>query len=228
MQSKKKKRIIAGGIITALLAGSLTVYAWFSKEKKLTTLTMIQEPTMLVLTSGNTEDIERFYLGDINVMLSESNPNPYRDYVFGVYSEVKLDYELELAYTQNIPFEYSVFKTSQVSEADGDILLYTTESGEEQYYDNSKETELKMNKFFSSEEDAKNATYGEYSNIQSKAIPEYLISEEVFHSNETGDQKGFTDYYILHVNWEKVKDTIKNDRETDMIYIIVSSEYSKQ
>lgn len=211
------KKIAAAVIgLCIVSSASLIVYSWFDFGKKLETVTVVQKPTMLVLTSGNTEDIERFYLGDIDAEEGTS-----KDYVFGVYSDVKVDYKIELAYTQNIAFKsYDVFSAGETEKAEEGSVLYITESGDEQYYQRGEKVG------FEEYEDTDDLTYEGYENVHKKSRPRYFIQKEaVIHSDDTDTDKGFTDYYILNINWEGTG--IQNDKETDMIYIIVSSEYNE-
>lgn len=216
---KHKKSIIIYTVLCVLLTFSISVYAWFDLKKEIETVTMVQKPTMLVLTSGNIEDIERFNLGDIDVEESTS-----KEYVFGVYSDVKVDYKIELAYTQNIDFKsYEIYKAREHNSFLEGSVVYITESGEKLYYSKADPDPVDMAEYI----DDQDLTYENYEYVQDKAVPKYYIQRDaVIHSLDADTDKGFIDYYILKIDWEGKN--IQNDKETDMIYIIVSSDYTEK
>lgn len=222
MKKNKKKGIILSVIIAVALTTAITVYAWFSLNREISTVTPVDTPTMLVLGSGNKEDISRFSLGDIDVETDEKS----KDYVFCVYSESNPDYKIGIAHTTNIDFKYSIYNATLSEDNTG--LLYIKQDGKSQFYTKGNIVNInwlnEQNSYQAAQSgDYYNYTYGGSEKVQSDAVPIYgKVLESVIHHDDR--DKGFCDYYILHVDWTDVADKIRNNKETDIIYIIATSD----
>ncbi len=78
-----------------------------------------------------------------------------------------------------------------------------------------------------------NQTYGSgiTAKVQKNAVPLYMQSGTLFKNPGAENGKDFCDYYILRVDWSKADDhqneddykELRNDKETDMVYITVVS-----
>ena len=86
--NENKKRLMRAAVsLTMVFVLSMTVFAWFTNEKKLDTITKVTAPTTLVIGAGNKEDAANIDLGEIDVTKVDKSTNKGKsDYVFCVYS----------------------------------------------------------------------------------------------------------------------------------------------
>lgn len=230
------------GLAAVLILIVTAAYAWYSRTKSINTVTEIHTPTVLVIGAGNKEDIQQLNLGDIDV-----TEGTYKDFVFCVYSDLSEDYVLQLAHTTNIKFEYTIYKAGEISAADAaghlsetsSVLTSGTESEYrnflrivpfigmtgDYYYDRGE----RLNGHFLNRDPAdgflankKILSYESYDAFQKNANPLYWQSETVKYDfiNNTGEDLGFCDYYILTLSWKPGE--VKNDKETDIVYLTAS------
>lgn len=107
---------------------------------------------------------------------------------FAVYATAKTKYILQLAHTTNLPLTYSLY---------------------------SKEGETLTKLAFSSKSVETAYSYGNYSNLQDNARPEYQQTDQPI---EIG--RNDVHYFVLKVEWN---DTNVSAKETDMIYLTVAT-----
>ena len=62
-------------------------------------------------------------------------------------------------------------------------------------------------------------TYGAYDNVQQAAEPLYWKSDaqEKLPETKNANEEFYVNYYILHISWDE---TVQNNKETDMIYLM--------
>lgn len=214
-----KKTWAVTAIAMALLALLIVpVFGWMYMERSMETMTKINIPYALKLGAGNTRPIQELELSNIDV----SGEQKYKDIVFCVYSsQENREYDLQLAHTSNIGFTYNIYHASKDENGSVNYL-------KENY---SQEAELK-GRYLNKQADSKYATdgfhgktYGSYSNVQISAEPLYWKTTEKQILNEKNsaitkiidEDKYYVDYYILRISWD---DTVQNNKETDMIYIM--------
>ena len=222
-KSNNKPWIIAAISLVVLLTATAAVYAWFTNQRKIDTITKVNAPTSLKIGAGAKEDSANIDMGGIDVT---SETVKKKDFVFCVYSDSTVgNYKIQLAHTTNIGFKYTIYKAAESSTkpSEGDFVLYedhTTEKNSHYYtkgaeisgaYLNQKEADKIAN------DTLHDKSYGTYSSVQKNAEPLYWQSQPIAPSQPTETNTGFVDYYILEVSWEGV--TIPNDKETDMFYI---------
>ena len=215
MRLTRKKRVVISVILafSALLA--LPVFAWLYMHRSMETITKVNMPNALLIGAGDAKPIQQLELSNIDV----SGSQKHKDVVFCVYSaKPGLDYHLQLAHTTNIGFSYEIDKASiETVAADGSIFYlgdyYRVGDKLAGNYLN-KETESNY-----ATKDYHEKTYEEYRNVQISAEPLYwkTTSQEKL-PDEISDKNGnYVNYYILHITWDE---TVQNNKETDMIYIM--------
>lgn len=242
-QNKKiqNKKLTLGLSVVLLLASVGTfvavTFGWFANKRNLETIVWVRTPIVLDIHSGNDKDIQYLNMGDIDVEAEHS-----KDYVFCVHGSPVDNYSLQLAYTTNIPFTYKIYRATMTG-AETDIpSYYVDEQGEEavDYFrvTNSNPVITGLPLHLLGEEAGKHQShhmsYGDDKGenpidrdmVQSYAEPLYWLAEEegtgimqpknVISMNV--EEPYFLDYYILHVEW----DGGKNDKETDIVYLIAS------
>ena len=67
MKGKGKRLLIAFAMTVLIFAGSATAYAWFTYQRRLTTITKINAPTALIIGAGQKESSQNIDIGEINV-----------------------------------------------------------------------------------------------------------------------------------------------------------------
>lgn len=240
-QKKKKKRlsgrtkvwIARGCLLAILLSIGLPVYAWFAHQRSLATVVKVNSPVKLSIKAGKAEDIILFKMAGIDATASSH----YKDFVFCVEGSGVDDYNLQIAHTTNIQFEYTLYKAH--SKADGEVE-YTSEDGSKVYYTKAMEFTSDKGDYINLSTQANSgrqigndsyelASYDSGENRQSYAEPLYWqtkvaidpddVDSEAANAsyNESDRADLFLNYYVLRISWDPVK--VTNDKETDLVYI---------
>ena len=235
-RSKKIQMVIAIVLTIAVLIAAPTL-AWFSYQRKMITMSKINSPAKLTLMSGHREDIIQFKLSGIDVGEGVAGSE---DFVFSVEGKDISKYKLQLAHTTNIGFNYTIYRAIENS-ATGTVR-YTTEDGSTVKYvvadfvlgNNGTSTAgTAINEITSREriigtDGYEKKSYSDDDELQDFAEPVYwqtgIIDASATYSGnsyndylgETGKDKEFLNYFILHVEWDE---NVTNDKETDIIYI---------
>lgn len=208
--SVRKRRAVISVIIAALLLLTISVLAWFSRQRSMETMTQINLPYALRIGAGNTQPIQQLELSNIDV----SNKK-YEDVVFCVYSQgANEKYYLQLAHTTNIGFHYTIYKASV--QQDGEISYLGN-----QYSQGEKLAGNYLNVDSDSKyatKDYHETTYGKYDKVQQSAEPLYWRSDgQETLPGEANANALYVNYYILHISWDE---TVQNNKETDMVYLM--------
>lgn len=213
-----KKTWAVTAIAMALLALLIVpVLGWMYMERSMETMTKINIPYALKLGAGNTRPIQELELSNIDV----SGEQKYKDIVFCVYSsQENREYDLQLAHTSNIGFTYNIYHASKDVNGAVNYLKenYSQRAELKGSYLNKQDGSKYATKGFHGE------TYGSYSNVQISAEPLYwkttdkqILNEKNSAITTIDKDKYYVDYYILRISWD---DTVQNNKETDMIYIM--------
>lgn len=213
---KHKNRAVFAAVLAALALLAVPVLAWLYMQRSMETITKINMPNALLIGAGDAKPIQQLELGNIDV----SETNKSKDVVFCVYSEKPgISYYLQLAHTTNIGFNYEIYK-AELSQDGGLSYLGKTykkraplEGG---YLNKKSDTNYATDKYHT-------LTYPNSSvdHVQKSAEPLYwkstnmeTLPKDEADKNSTGY---YVNYYILHISWDE---TVKNNKETDMIYIM--------
>ena len=215
-----KKTWAVTAIVMALLALLIVpVFGWMYMERSMETMTKINIPYALKLGAGNTRPIQELELSNIDV----SGEQKYKDIVFCVYSsQESREYDLQLAHTSNIGFTYNIYHASKDENGSVNYLKENYSQGAElkgRYLNKQDGSKYATNEFH-------RTTYGSYNNdnVQISAEPLYwkttekqILNEKNRASTTIDKDTYYVDYYILRISWD---DTVQNNKETDMIYIM--------
>lgn len=213
--SVRKRRAVISVIIAALLLLTIPVLAWFYRQRSMETMTQINLPYALRIGAGNTQPIQQLELSNIDV-----SKKKYEDVVFCVYSQgANEKYYLQLAHTTNIGFQYTIYKASVNQGGEISYLGNQYSKGEELA---GKYLNIDSTKKYATNQYATNqyhqTTYGDYNNVQQSAEPLYWRSDEQeILPGEANANTLYVNYYILRISWD---DTVQNNKETDMIYLM--------
>ncbi|MBO4594554.1 MAG: hypothetical protein J5697_02490 [Clostridia bacterium] len=222
---KKKNRLtITAHVLTLCLlvlsvAGAST-FAWFSSRKSVGSYAPISSPEALYIGAGHIEndtfeDIRYMYFDGMDVKKAD-----HVDKVFCVYGTGIGNYKIQLAFTTNNQFIYSIYHASESSVESEGAVKYVTHQTTPQTFYYSVSGEAIAGTFLNKQEvegesiaNAENHTdtYGSYANVNKYAEPIYWQTSVA----ETGRARGaFVNYYILRVSYNGKE---VNDRETDVL-----------
>lgn len=154
---------------------------------------------VLYIKDHNEGDTQALSIGNLDVSVEG-----HKDIVFAVTASRKTQYNLQLAYTTNIPLIYTIYKATKT---ENDFVIQTDT--------NSQDIQLSLSKLTWN---THSETYGEYNYVQVNAEPKYWQTADAVSINRDEVQ-----FYILRLNWYKAI----NNKETDMIYITVSTKLSE-
>lgn len=139
LPKKKKIQLVVASSLTAVMMVAIPVYSWFTLQRKTARYERINSPDTLYLTAANREDTIYLKMDRINVKgywYDDNNEQAgrvgYKYYVFSVAGEYVTNYDLQLAHTQNNPYQYEIFeakvsKTKPDGVVDKDYVTYTVQ-----------------------------------------------------------------------------------------------------
>lgn len=213
---KHKNRAVFAAVLAALALLAVPVLAWLYMQRSMETITKINMPNALLIGAGDAKPIQQLELGNIDV----SETNKSKDVVFCVYSEKPgISYYLQLAHTTNIGFNYEIYKAELSQDGDLSYLGQKYNKGvrlEGDYLNKEFDTNYATNEYHK-----KTYPNSSVDHVQKSAEPLYwkstnmeTLPKDEADKNSTGY---YVNYYVLHISWD---DTVKNNKETDMIYIM--------
>ena len=198
LEKKKKLQLVIAVSISVVLLVALPVYAWFTHKRSIALTTKINAPTQLYITAGN------------------------KDFVFGIGGADVQQYQIQLAHTTNIPFEYEIYRAKSVSETEkSEAVVYVSDEENKTFYykiDGNKISGHYLNQQGS--EMLANSTlheksYDSYGNVQKNSEALYWQSDTL---TVIDNKDPFCDYFIIRVKWNE---NVQNNKETDMVYLTV-------
>ncbi|WP_443724790.1 hypothetical protein [Ruminococcus bicirculans (ex Wegman et al. 2014)] len=218
MEKKKKRQLVIAVSLAGVLLGALPVYAWFTHKRSIALTTKINAPTQLYITAGNKESVANLEMADIDV-----ENGSYKDFVFGIGGTDVQQYQIQLAHTTNIPFEYEIYRAKDVPEADknNDTVVYVSDEENKTFYYNIDGDKISGNYLNQNgSEILANSTlheksYDSYGNVQKNSEALYWQSVDL---SVNDAEEPFCDYFIIRVKWN---DKVQNNKETDMVYLTV-------
>lgn len=218
MEKKKKRQLVIAVSLSVVLLVALPVYAWFTHKRSVALTTKINAPTQLYITAGNKESVANLEMADIDV-----EDGTYKDFVFGIGGTDVQNYQIQLAHTTNIPFEYEIYRAKSVQEADKDddtVVYVSNEVNKTFYYkiDGNKISGHYLNQQGSqilANSTLHEKSYDTYSTVQKNAEALYWQSVDL---SVNDAEEPFCDYFIIRVKWN---DKVQNNKETDMVYLTV-------
>ena len=241
LRTGQKIECILALVLSLFLIVGIPAYAWFANSHVMETLTKVKAPPTLDIRAGRAQAIKNFELRDIDITKVESG----KCYVFCVKSgNENSTYKIQLAHTTNIPFNYKLYKATEVEEGqqydvdyvlegDGTEHAYYKKVGEEismrelNPEDNADETRHGRNlaKYDANDKYYKLA-YGD-----ADGNPEIYAVAKYSQSGLIEARSAEYDYFILELSWAgsegdttefKKWNKNENNKETDIIYISAS------
>lgn len=246
LSTAKKVQAIVASALTLILVIMIPIFGWFALNKKIEAFTKVKEPDNLDIRAGHYDSVQYFNLNDIDIEAVATGA-PHK-VVFSVSAgDYKIPYQIQLAHTTNIPFEYKIYKatewkgTNPPSNPDVTyISMPLKEQGEDAvdytfYYTKGQEIELNTKNPDGSTYGRElalrsgnyyNDTYDAGDKPEIYAVPIYEQSGRI-----TTDVTSEHDYFILEITWDNTATTTgnfsewnvaENKKETDMIYLTAS------
>lgn len=227
----KRVQMCVAALVTIIALAAIPVVAWFAHEKELATLTKVNAPSNLYINAAHKEDVVNIDLSNINVEEKDSNGDPVTSqrYVFCVRGDHVATYDLQIAHTTNIPFTYTLYKASEAGSGDTVYATYPSKKDNTNY--DYKNDGALPGRYLNNANDGtgnprviadntyKSRSYGDGDSVQKYANAAYWQANTI---TTTLVDSEFCDYYILEITWsqnENAWNYVKNDKETDMIYI---------
>ena len=215
LEKKKKLQLVIAVSISVVLLVALPVYAWFTHKRSIALTT--KAPTQLYITAGNKESVANLEMADIDV-----ENGSYKDFVFGIGGADVQQYQIQLAHTTNIPFEYEIYRAKSVSETEkSEAVVYVSDEENKTFYykiDGNKISGHYLNQQGSeilADSTLHEKSYDSYGNVQKNAEALYWQSDGL---SVNDAENPFCDYFIIRVKWN---DKVQNNKETDMVYLTV-------
>lgn len=227
---KNKIRIALSVLLTAILLVCLLCLAWFYNNRNIYTFAHVETPSTLAIKGYNQTTVEQISLSSVDL----TNDSHKASFVFCITGKNIAQYDLELAYTTNVPFTYRIRPTTQLKERPGagDFLTYTSDDGTSYYYGTGEE-ELKNGLYVNKNTDGTavtdtgtsdrhTAAYDAYDRkyVQKNAEPVYYLFEK--NSVRDSNKSDFVDYYILELTWDATIAT-NHQKETDLVYLLAEN-----
>lgn len=125
----KKIQLIAAVVFTVGLVAAVSVYAWFTNQRKAAEMFKIAHPNALYINAAHREDQVNFALGGIDVndyqvddngnIVVDGNNNPVKinekRYVFSVSGSDTDKFILQMAHTNNNLFTYKIYEATETT-----------------------------------------------------------------------------------------------------------------
>ena len=207
----RKRRAVCGVFLALLALLAVPVLAWLYIHRSVETMAKVNMPYAIRIGAGDAQDVQQLELGNIDV----SGEQRSKDVMFCVYSDQQEKaYDLQLAHTTNIGFTYTIYKASM--DVSGGIR---DQAGNAYQIDKAlKGSYLNKDEKGYADMTYHEKTYGTYRAVQKSAEPLYWKTEKEEILPKTGNGNGlYVNYYILHISWDE---TVRNNKETDMIYLM--------
>lgn len=222
----QKRQLVLALVVSCALIMVLVSLAWLNHTRSLATATRVHVPTLWIddIHGTNAMNLGEIDVQDVNEYTE--NNRPCRRYVFAVKSNDSNSFRLQLAYTTNIPFTYKLYPAIEYAQERGNCVQVGTYF---YAYGDPMEPEKKIQ--------AHNETYQSvnsegnkivYKNVHNNAKPTYWISspqtldpgDQAEGSYVTEDSSYYTRYYVLEISWDS---SLKNNKETDLVYLLAES-----
>ena len=236
---KKKKRIKVKLILICALLIALTsalfTAAWYviSGDRTIeSSRTDVMMPYFLYLLNPDDEKSLSVSIGNIHpgevkkMVIAVSNHNEDVQNPFEVAKENDFYYQLELAYTENLPVNYNIYEL--VADDNGDIPVYDERGTVIKNFSKKSINPLSSTNV---SEDRQNEMYGSNKtgivNLGKYELFEYDGDNSKLHLFSDVDKNGNVnyamDYYMIEVKWQDGMDFSAYAKETDLVYVIVKA-----
>lgn len=242
MSKKRKRKIhirkktistIVGIVVLMMSIG----FAWFYYSDRITENAPIDITTSysLYLLNADASDYMQLTVSNLHpgeskqiiFCVSSKKPAGSGDDTGDIQVNKKstFDYNIELAYTQNIPVNYKIYSLKEAESGDTDVIV---SKNADNTFTRWKKDGSALTSDDSVTQDRRTKMYGDNTDgIVNKGM--YEIYDKDFYNEplqlKTADENQFTnDYYLMEINWnDEIIDFSKYSKETDLFYMIVKA-----
>lgn len=119
LSMSRKVQVVIASLLSIFIVIAVPAYAWFSYVSRIETLTKIKAPSTLDIKSGHAYHIQYLDLSDIDVTeVDDGVSTGHKDYIFSVKAGTRINaYDIQIAHTTNIPFEYELYRASELGDS---------------------------------------------------------------------------------------------------------------
>ncbi len=250
-QEKKQRKINKkdqrrGAVVVTLLlvfAALLGTFAWYtiSSQRKIDSEKKnVMVPYFLYLKNATDENSLNFSVGNLHpgqtlsevICVTNKVPDDDKGNVdYEISRESKFEYELELAYTENLPVNYNVYELRE--DENGNVIVSYIEGEADKEKKFSKISDLPMQKTDNTAI-SRNEVFGtgaDLSNVVNKGIYDSYTKGGVVGGTEPltlttslaqdGTVVYDKDFYLIEISWKDGIDFSNYTKETDLVDVIV-------
>ena len=246
-KKRQTRKIIVMSITIIIFLMILISFAWYLyvvKRPLNTQESQIRVPYYLYILDKDKSDYFSFDIVNLHpaetkqVIFCVSNQDKQGSPTYNPGRETAFDYELELAYTQNMPITYTLYEVKldevQEEEPHDEFSVCVDGTWWKKTYGMLNPPYLGVNEVKSIQITKDNNTemYGDdWENIINKAMYQVYSMEtpgvERLNLSVGKDSSGSTlydyDYYMLEIKWQENADYVEYLKETDLIYVKVNA-----
>lgn len=243
---KNKRKVIATSVLIVFNMMLLS-FAWYYYQTHLVFQSEEREvmpPYCLYLVDSNGTDALELTIGNLHpgekkqVVVGVSNKavDGGTQGSFNIARDSMFNYELELAYTKNLPVDYKVYSLEESGEANAEgsndnLVVVELETGEGQSVSKVfTKTLLNKNAAESDRITEKNnndmyggsgvVNIGQYDVYDKTSNASFDLTTNV---DETGKVNFDLDYYLIEINWQSGISFSDYLKETDLVYVMVKA-----
>lgn len=224
LKQKKRTKKIVIIVLAVVFALVLIGFAWYyfqlhrsaNSEKR-----EVMSPYYLYLVDQNGTDSLNLTIGNLHpgetkqiiVGVSNKAPDGESEVAYPISKDSNFHYEMELAYTQNLPLDYRVYELQKTESGDFQKTLLTQKA-------ESEEISNKNNEEMYGEHAEDIVNCGKYQIYDKDAGGTALsLTTKVNQGNVDFD----LDYYMIELKWQDGIQFSDYLQETDLVYIIVNA-----
>lgn len=244
---KNKRKVIATSVLIVFNMLLLS-FAWYYYQTHLVFQSEEREvmpPYCLYLVDSNGTDALQLTIGNLHpgekkqivVGVSNKAVDGGNQDSFNIARDSMFNYELELAYTKNLPVDYKVYSlaevegTNQENALNDNLVVVELETGEGQPVSKVfTKTLLNKNAAESDKITDKNnndmyggsgvVNIGQYDVYDKTSNASFDLTTNV---DETGKVNFDLDYYLIEINWQQGISFSDYLKETDLVYVMVKA-----
>lgn len=246
-KKKDRRKVLVSAVLTLVLLALLGSLAWYIISSRRDIYSKNQEvmvPYFLYLKNATDENSLNFSVGNlhpgqtISQVICVTNQIPADEVGSNSYDisrASKFSYELELAYTENLPVEYKVYELQLDTDEDydGDVVV--------SYEENEQTKQKYFSKVSGTPMAYSDTTSTNQKEVFGNADLSNVINKGIYHSYKKGGTTGQDDltlttsldtnnnvvydkdFYLIEISWKENIDFSKYTKETDLVEVIVKA-----
>ncbi|MGN0341733.1 MAG: hypothetical protein ACI4DO_02975 [Roseburia sp.] len=239
----RRKKVVLF-VLTLVLLALLGSFAWYvisSRRDIYSADEDVMVPYFLYLKNATDENSLNFSVGNlhpgqtISQVICVTNKIPEDDtgnIGYEISRESEFAYELELAYTENLPVKYRVYDLKE--DESGDVVVGYEEDGNPQEkrfsklavnpMSPTKKDDIRMQEVFGMEEDelddvVNKGTYDSYTTGGPGGTDRLTLTTSLDQDEVVYDK----DFYLIEISWMDGIDFSNYTKETDLVEVIVKA-----